>query len=127
YAPGKWTVRQVVAHLADTEIVFLYRFLKGIGEPGSPIVAFEQDDWVRELEAERRPMSLSLQMMSTARMGLAHYVSTLPEDKLARTSVHPHYGPQSARRIAERCVEHFDHHLEQIQAALEGRVWTKKA
>lgn len=126
YAPGKWSVRLIVGHLADTEIVFLYRFLKGVGEPGTPIVAFEQDDWVRELEENQRPIALSLQMMSTARMTLAHYVSTLSEEKLARTSVHPHYGPQSARRMAERCVEHFEHHLEQIEAALEGRTWVKK-
>ena len=47
YAPGKWTVKEVVGHLADTELVFTYRALRFARGDATPLPGFEQDDWVR--------------------------------------------------------------------------------
>jgi uncharacterized damage-inducible protein DinB len=55
YAPGKWTVREVVAHLADSERVFAYRALRfGRGDQ-TPLAGFDQDQWVPRCHAGTRP------------------------------------------------------------------------
>lgn len=46
YAPGKWSVKEVAGHLADTERVFAYRALRFARGDRTPLPAFEQDDWV---------------------------------------------------------------------------------
>src|SRR5215831_2351286 len=45
-APEKWSVSEIVAHLADGEIVGAFRLRFILGAPGSPIVAYDQDKWV---------------------------------------------------------------------------------
>jgi hypothetical protein len=48
-APGKWSIAEIVAHLADAELVRGYRMRMILGAPGTPIQAFNQDDWVAAL------------------------------------------------------------------------------
>jgi uncharacterized damage-inducible protein DinB len=55
YAPGKWSVREVVGHLIDTERVFAYRALRFARNDGAVLPGFEQDDYVREAQFDRRP------------------------------------------------------------------------
>src|SRR5262245_53540599 len=50
-APGKWSVAEIVSHLADAEIVFAYRTRMILSTPGTPIQAFNQDAWVKALRA----------------------------------------------------------------------------
>jgi len=47
YAPGKWTVKEVLGHIADTERIFAYRALRIARGDQTPLPAFEQDDYVR--------------------------------------------------------------------------------
>lgn len=126
YAPGKWTGVELFAHLADTELVFVYRFLKAIAEPGSPIVPFEQDAWVARLEGAARPVSLSLAMIRTARAVMAHHLVAVPEDRLQTPSLHPEKGPLTPIAMAELMRRHMAHHITQLAAIRDGRVWTAK-
>src|SRR5262249_42236165 len=50
-APGKWSVREVFCHLADTEIVFAFRLRQALAEPHHVIQPFEQDDWAKTYSA----------------------------------------------------------------------------
>lgn len=127
YGPGKWTAHEIVSHLADCEVVMLNRFFKCIGEPGQPQIPFDHDGWITALKSAERPVELSLQMLRAIRAIYAWYVENLTDEALARTSEHPNYGPQTAGRIAARAVIHFEHHLGQIECALEGRAWAKDA
>src|SRR5215469_6360744 len=60
-APGKWSIRQIVAHLADTELVFAHRFRQVIAEQNPTIIAFDQDAWARNLDYTRRRPKTSLE------------------------------------------------------------------
>src|SRR5437867_7415335 len=81
YAPGKWTASEIFAHLADVDCAFFYRFLKAVAEDHSAIVPFDENIWQRELEADRRPVAVSLAVIVGAHTALAHLVRALPAAK----------------------------------------------
>src|SRR5260370_17208806 len=59
-APGKWSVAEILAHLADTEIVASWRIRSILGAPGTPLQAFDQDAWLSAGHYERRDPRHSL-------------------------------------------------------------------
>jgi len=54
YAPGKWTVREVLAHVTDSERVFAYRALRIARGDATPLAGFDQEVWMRHLDADER-------------------------------------------------------------------------
>ena len=56
YAPEKWSVKEVIGHLSDTERIFTYRALRIARGDATPLSGFEQDDYVRESGAGRREL-----------------------------------------------------------------------
>ncbi len=123
YAPGKWTVRQLLAHLADCEMVNLWRFCRAAAEPRSPVESFEQDDWARNLDYSRRPADVSGGLFLGARRTLIHFVEDLPRERLLTGCLHPEKGEFAAWRWLRLASNHCVHHHGQIEAALAGRPW----
>jgi len=124
YAPGKWTARQVLAHLADVEVVNLWRFLMAVSEPGSEAGAFDENRWAEQLQYERRPGAVSGEVIRGARTLLLHLVETLPEATLQNSNLHPEKGVMSGFDWAALIDDHARHHLGQIDAARRGTTWT---
>ena len=59
-APGKWSIRQIVAHLADTELVYAHRMRQMVAEENPTLIAFDQDAWTKNLDyARRKPKQCS--------------------------------------------------------------------
>ena len=125
YAPGKWAVRQVLAHIADCEAIAFWRFGRAVAEPGSTVDAFEQDDWAGALDYAARPVSLSRDLFLSARRLLIHLVKTLPDERLRGSCRHPEKGLLDGYTWAALAAAHCEHHLGQIAAARSGRPWTK--
>jgi len=126
YGPGKWNGVELLAHLADADHVYYYRFLKVIAEEGAPIVPFDQDRWTKELRASERPPAVSIATIAAARRGFLHYLATLPTEVLERKTFHPERGAMSAFDLADLLGVHGLHHLEQLEAIRDGRPWTGK-
>ena len=66
-APGKWSLRQIVAHLADAELVVCTRLHWAAAEPGKAIVAYDQDKWAATAQYEATPLQLSLETFKAVR------------------------------------------------------------
>jgi hypothetical protein len=60
-APGKWSIAEIVAHLADAELVGGYRIRAILGAPGCPVIGFDQDVWVTALHYDKRTPQKSLE------------------------------------------------------------------
>ena len=60
-APGKWSIRQIAAHLADSELVGAHRLRQVIAEDNPTLIAFDQDAWTKNLDYSRRKAEQSLE------------------------------------------------------------------
>lgn len=114
HAPGKWSARQVLAHLAHLEINFSTRIRFALSQDGYQVQPFEQDDWMR---AESPPPALvSLDAYVGLRaMNVALLRSLTPEQR-ARTAAHPEWGVVSVEWLAAWCAGHERNHLPQFEA-----------
>jgi hypothetical protein len=125
YGPGKWNGMQVLAHIADVDAAFYYRFLCIATQEGATIIPFDEQVWERELRYDARPIALSAALVSSVHANLTHHLSTLPEAALARSSRHPQHGVLTALRMARVTAMHTLHHIGQLDAIHAGREWTK--
>jgi hypothetical protein len=114
HAPGKWTARQVLAHLAHLEIVFANRLRFALAEDGYRIQSFEQDDWMRAETAPPALVSLDAYVALRA-MNVALLRSLTPEQR-ARTASHPEWGVVDVAWLAAWCAGHERNHLPQLEA-----------
>lgn len=123
YAPGKWTVRNLLIHLADCEFIYLWRVCRGLAEPGSRVEAFDQDAWARELNYASRPLPGCRELFEAARNQLIYLLEAHEDGALDRQFHHSEAGIMTIRKGLSGFARHSDHHLEQILAAREGREW----
>jgi hypothetical protein len=67
YAPGKWSVREVLGHMIDTERIFACRALRAARHDRTPLPGFEQDDYIRAAQFDQRPWELLLEEFAAVR------------------------------------------------------------
>jgi hypothetical protein len=114
YAPGKWSARQILVHLAQTELALTTRARFALAQPGYTAQAFNQDDW------------MPIDDGADARTALAAYTSLrglnlamwkrLTKEQLERSFSHPEYGDLTVSWIMAQMAGHDIHHLKQLQA-----------
>lgn len=115
-APGKWNIRQIVRHLADTEIVAAARFRQIIAEDNPPITAFQQDKWAAALGYNDAPLADSLAKLRMLRNDNADVVQQAGESALQRSGVHAERGPVTIQQFLELFTRHVDTHVKQVEA-----------
>ena len=118
-APGKWSIRQIVAHVADAELVCAHRMRKIVAEDNPTLMAFDQDAWTRNLDYARRKPKQSLETFRRLRGENYELLKGLPEEAYVRTGNHSERGPISLRFQAELLAAHAESHARQIEAVRE--------
>ena len=115
YAPGKWSVKEVVGHLSDTERVFAYRALRvGRGDT-TPLPSFDDQAYVLELRAEDRALAdLGAEWGDVRRATIALF-RNLPPAAWQRRGIASDQ-PISVRALAYIIAGHMRHHLEVLEA-----------
>jgi len=120
-APEKWSPAEILAHLADVEIVLSWRVRSILGAPGTPIQAFDQDAWVVAGKYGKRDPRKSLEQFRVLReANLALYKSLSPE-QWKHHGLHAERGEESIERIVRMMAGHDINHLEQVAAILERK------
>lgn len=119
YAPGKWTVRFILHHLADTETVLFDRIRRILSEPRQVIWDFDQDAWADKLSYDERPLELSKQLYKSTREGIIYYADLHYEKHGDIEFVHSVTGVRTLKDEFEKVVMHNQHHIDQIHQALK--------
>jgi DinB superfamily len=114
-APGKWTARQIVAHLADVEIVVADRLRRTIAEDNPMLMAINQDEWAERLGYSDRRLNDSLDLLRAIRTANFDLLRTLPESAFARTGRHSQRGPETVLDILRIYTGHTETHAKQIE------------
>ena len=117
-APEKWSVQEIIAHLADAEIVGSWRIRSILGAPGTPIQAFDQDAWaVAGNYAKREPRKSIEQFRAVRDANLALYKSLSPA-QWKHFGMHAERGEESLTRILHIMAGHDVNHVSQIEQIL---------
>jgi hypothetical protein len=118
WGPGKWSVRYLLHHLADSETVMNERIRRVLSEPPQTLLVSDQDAWAAALDYATMPLPLSRAIFESVRNGIIHLVGQHYETRGHLTFVHSVTGPRTLRQEMEKVARHNAHHLEQIRAAL---------
>jgi len=118
-APGKWSIRQVVAHLADAELVGAHRFRQVIAEDTPTLMAFDQNAWAHNLDYARRKPKQSLETFRRLRAENYDLLKGLPESAFDRTGNHSQNGIVTLRQMLDGFAGHAESHARQLQEIRE--------
>ena len=113
--PGKWSVRQIVAHLADAELVGAHRFRQVLAEENPAITAFDQDAWTRNLDYARRKPKHSLETFRRLRAENYELLKELPASAYERAGNHTENGRLTLHQLIEGFAQHAESHARQLQ------------
>ena len=116
--PARWSVTQIVAHLADAEIVFAYRVRMILSASGTPIQAYDQDAWSRAQHAEQSDPQQSLALFTAIRESMLRLLRGLDDEELERYGMHAERGRESVRHLLALYAGHDRNHLAQIERLL---------
>jgi hypothetical protein len=120
-APGKWSIAEIVAHLADVEIVVGYRVRVTLGAPGTPIQAFNQDDWVTSGHYDKRDPRKSLEQYRAFRQANLALFKLLTPEQWKHCGLHAERGEESIETIVRMIAGHDLNHFKQIEAILSRK------
>ena len=115
-APDKWTIRQIVAHLADAELVGAHRLRLVIAENNPTLTSFDEKAWTKNLDYARRKPTQSLETFRRLRAEYYYLLMELPENAFERVGSHTENGPMSLRRLLQGYADHAESHARQVQA-----------
>src|SRR5207237_1689556 len=109
----KWSIRQIVAHLADAELVGAHRFRQVIAEDCPTLIAYDQDAWTANLDYARRKPKQSLETFRRIRAENYDLLKGLPESAFARSGNHSERGVVTLAELLEGYAEQAGSHARQ--------------
>lgn len=118
YAPGKWTARQLLAHLAQAEIVFANRLRFGATTGVYVVQPFDQDDWMN-VDVDAAPAASLEAYLALRALNVALCRSLTPAQR-SRTFVHPEAGTIDLHWLITYFAGHDRHHLPHFEAIAAG-------
>lgn len=113
-APGKWSVREILCHMADCEVAWAWRLRKIYGEDHPTLQPFEQDAWARAYSGSGYTAEVALQTWKALRAWNLCLLDTLGEPDKARSAQHPALGELTLWNIVEIAAGHDLHHLDAL-------------
>ncbi len=113
-APGKWSVREIVSHLADCEIAFAFRLRQALAEPHHIIQPFDQEQWAANYAAYNGPAALAL--FKALREWNRELLISLPPEAFSKPVRHPERGEMNFQALVETMGGHDVNHLKQLEA-----------
>jgi uncharacterized damage-inducible protein DinB len=113
-APGKWSVRDILSHLADGEVAFGFRLRQTLAEDHHVIQPFDQDLWARSYPSS--DARLALAALSALRAWNVALIRSVKPADFSKPATHPERGTMTFQTIVETMAGHDRNHIKQIEA-----------
>jgi uncharacterized damage-inducible protein DinB len=121
-APGKWSIAEILAHLADAELVIGYRMRLILASNGTVIQAFDQDAWAQTFNYNRRDSRTSVETFRVLRENNLKLLKSVPRKSWANYGQHQERGKESIDHLVKMMAGHDVNHIVQIEEiAKKGR------
>ena len=120
YAPGKWTIQQILHHLADSETVLHERLKRIIGGPIQVLWTFDQDLWCQELNYQQVPLDISKDIFQSLRRSVIYLLDQHYDPKKDQSFIHSKTGKRTLGEAFQKIGWHNEHHLNHIRQALKS-------
>ena len=118
--PGKWSIHEIVLHLADCELMFASRCRLTAFENHPFLQPFDQDRWNNAKVNEGESTAEAMERFDVLRKSQIRLYKATPSPDFARTGNHPERGEVSLRTTFETCAGHDVNHLRQIEDLRKG-------
>ena len=119
--PGKWSVNEILAHLAEDELTTSWRYRQMIESPGIALPGFDQDLWARLGDYRTWVAEDALQMFRLLREANVRMLARLTDQEWDAHGVHGERGPMTVRSLCRHMAGHDRNHVEQVRRIL-GKV-----
>ena len=113
--PGKWSIAEIVAHLADVEIVASWRMRAILGANGTPIQPFDQDAWASVFQYAERDPKDSLEVFRVLRENNLAMLQALPRESWDNYGMHAERGKETIAHLARMFAGHDTNHILQVE------------
>lgn len=120
-APGKWSVNEILAHLADAELTIGYRMRTIAGNPGTAIQAYDQDAWAKAMSYDKRRAKDSLAAFRAIRDSNLAMIRSLTAEQWDHFGMHAERGRESIRTMVRMTAGHDINHIRQLEAILKPK------
>ena len=114
-APGKWSIAEILAHMADAELVIGYRLLLILASNGTTIQAFDQDAWADTFNYSRRDPKISLETFRSLRENNLRLLSSVSRGLWKNYGEHQERGKETVDHIVKLIAGHDLNHLQQVE------------
>jgi hypothetical protein len=113
--PEKWSIAEIVAHLADCEIVAGWRLRSIIAANGITIQPFDQNAWASTFEYNKRDAKRSVELFGALREGNLAMLKALPREAWDNYGMHQERGKETVAHLARMFAGHDRNHLAQVE------------
>jgi uncharacterized damage-inducible protein DinB len=110
YAEGKWTIKELLMHIIDTERVFAYRALAAARGDETPVYRMDEELYARNVDVSKRPMADLISEFKVVRRG-SEYVFENVNEEQSRLLCNVVTHPMSVRAIGYFLIGHVQHHV----------------
>lgn len=120
-APDKWSIAEIVAHLADAELAISWRIRQILSKNAVPIQAYDQDAWAKTFNYAHRDPRQSLASFRALREANVALLKSVPRKLWENYGVHEERGNESVSHVVRMVAGHDLNHLQQVQRILKGK------
>jgi hypothetical protein len=120
-APDKWSIAEIIVHLADTEIAGGWRMRLILGAPGCAVSAFDQDAWVTALHYDKRDPRKALEQFRVLREANLAMLKNLTPEQWKHYGMHSERGVETIEHMVRMFAGHDLNHIAQIEQILAGK------
>ncbi len=113
--PAKWSIAEIIAHLADAEVVASWRMRSVIGENCITIQPFDQDAWASVFEYQKRDAKLSLETFRVLRENNLAMLKEIPKETWDNYGMHLERGKESIAHLTRMFAGHDTNHVLQVE------------